>query len=437
MFETGPFPVDPAGVARCYARAASRVADFAVFLIDADGIIRTWNPAAVAMKGYLPEEIIGRHLDVLYTDEQRQAGMARRNLDLAARNGSCREETWRRRKDGTLFWAMVELIAIEEDGRLIGFCKIAQDFSDRRALQHALMREKERAEFALQAIGDGMISVDAQGRVEFINPAGEALTGWASADARGRPLDEVYRVVRGADPLPAGDEVLHELIAGLPASGPVSATLRRSDGAEIAIEENMSSLHGEDGDPRGGVVIFRDVTLARGRLQRLAHQATHDALTGLVNRAEFERRLARAIDHARDGPLPGALIYFDLDRFKTVNDTCGHEAGDELLRRLTRHYAGLVRERDTLARMGGDEFALIIEHCTVDDAHAVAAKILAATERFDFSYCGRRFTIGVSIGVTMFHHSPTTSGDIVQLADRACYMAKAGGRNRIETSRMH
>lgn len=433
-------PSEPAdaGVAQSFAYMVEKVRDYAIFLTDRNGVISTWNPSAQAMKGYTADEIIGKEIDVLYPDDEREAGRPQHNLDMAAQHGTYQEEGWRRRKDGSLFWALVEIIAIiDRGGDLSGFCKITRDLSERKTLQDALQREKDRAQITLRAIGDGVVSVDAGGRVEFVNPKAEELTGWTDEAARGRPLDEVLRL-SGDAPLHAeGQSLFSWMRAGAGPSPVVAAILHSRDGRRYAIEENMTPILGSDGRFEGGVVVFRDVTASREHLRSLSYQAAHDPLTGLVNRAEFEKRLERAREHTRMGATSSALIYLDLDRFKAVNDTCGHEAGDELLRRLAQVYIRQIRDRDTLARIGGDEFALIIDHCTRDEARAVAEKILRATSTFQFDYCGRSFGIGVSIGIAMFGEGFGTSEEILQAADRACYLAKATGRNRIQTQSLN
>ncbi|MBC7860725.1 MAG: EAL domain-containing protein, partial [Burkholderiaceae bacterium] len=207
--------------------------------------------------------------------------------------------------------------------------------------------------------------------------------------------------------------------------------LRGRDGQRYLVENAVAPVRQADGTLIGAVLVLHDVTESKQLLHRLGFEASHDALTGLVNRREFEARLARTLGRACRPEHSAALLYMDLDQFKVVNDTCGHSAGDELLKQLARLYAQHVRERDTLARLGGDEFALIVEHCSVADALGVAEKILETTRVFRYA-CGQRlFQLGVSIGLTPIDGSTASVEEALRRADHACYMAKERGRNRV------
>ncbi|HYD95327.1 MAG TPA: EAL domain-containing protein [Noviherbaspirillum sp.] len=412
------------------------VRDYAIFLLDAGGTIRSWNKAAEVMKGFTAMDAIGSHLGLLYTDEDREAGRPQHNLALAAENGTYQEETWRRKKDGGRFWAMIELIAIKNpDGELKGFCKITRDIGVRKSLMEQLAAEKERAQVTLGAIGEAVISVDTNGKVDYLNATAERLTGWRSADALGRPFSEVFHAVDEV----SGESQEHQLITWLqhgrltPQNSP--AVLLGRDGTQYAIEDTATAICLPDGQTAGGVIVFRDVTASRQQQRATAYRAAHDALTGLVNRSEFENRLQRSLEHASHGHFAGALLFMDLDQFKIVNDACGHQAGDRLLNQLAAVYLGKIRDRDTLARLGGDEFALIADHCSLEEAYAIANKILQATRDFQFVCKDRIFKVGVSIGLVSFDETVRNIQELLQLADHACYAAKAKGRGQIVCQR--
>jgi diguanylate cyclase (GGDEF)-like protein/PAS domain S-box-containing protein len=415
-----------------FAYMAKHVSDYAIFLMDAQGIIRTWNKAAQKMKGYAEEEIVGKPLALLYTDDDRNKGHPQHNLDKAAQRGTYQEETWRKRKDGSLFWAMVEIIALKKpNGELNSFCKITRDITVRKALQEQVAGEKERAQVTLRAIGDAVISVDADGAVDYLNPKAEQLTGWTVAEAVGHPFGDVFHAVTGSAQHFDEHQLMSSLKAGHGTAAKSPAVLISREGTRCAIEDIAAPIRLPDGRVTGAVVVFRDVTESRDLLNSVTYQATHDALTGLVNRIEFEHRLERSLVRAKTSHVAGAVLCMDLDRFKIVNDTCGHDAGDKLLQQLSRLYRDVVRERDTLARLGGDEFALIADRCSTAEACSIANKILQSTRDFQFVYKDQSFKVGISIGLATFDESTGDAEAIMQRADRACYIAKEQGRNRI------
>ena len=179
------------------------------------------------------------------------------------------------------------------------------------------------------------------------------------------------------------------------------------------------------------MLVLKDVTRERQHAAQLSHQAQHDALTGLVNRREFEQRLSRALTSAAELDRTHAVLYLDLDRFKEVNDSCGHAAGDELLREISGLFQRSLRERDTLARLGGDEFAVLLENCVSDDATRIAESLRNAVAEFNFAWEGRRFRLGVSVGVVPIAGRRYSVAEVLRIADASCYKAKDAGRDRI------
>lgn len=428
--QTQPMPKQDAG--RILAEVIERISDYAVFIMDTDGVVLSWNKAAEVMKQYRADEAIGSFFGFLYTDEGREAGEPQSNLAKAAKGDTFQEEQWRRKKDGSHFWALVEIIAIkDDDGKVANFCKVTRDLTGQKELQEQLSKEKERAQVTLGAIAEAVISVDADGKIEYLNGQAEHLTGWTDPDARGRPLSEVYQI-SDEETLEPQEPRLLSLIKDDRALAPNQpAVLTTKDGRQIAIEDAAAPIRLPAGGDAGGVIVFRDVTESRQLLKTVTYQATHDPLTGLVNRRELEKCLQRSLDRSRQSRVSGAVLFMDLDQFKIVNDTCGHEAGDELLRQLASLYRNEIRERDTLGRLGGDEFALIVDHCSRDEALSIADKILDSTRAFEFVRDGRVFKIGVSIGLATFDARTSSTEEVLTLADRACYVAKASGKNQI------
>lgn len=322
-------PIAKQDAGKILSQVIDRISDYAVFIMDPDGIVLYWNKAAEIMKQYRPDEAIGSFYGFLYPEEGRDEGAPQTNLAKAAAAGTFQEEQWRRKKDGSLFWALIEIIAIKDDaGKVTNFCEVTRDLTGQKELQEQLSKEKERAQVTLGAIAEAVISVDADGKIEYLNRQAERLTGWAEPDARGLPLSEVFQVL-DEETLEPQEPRLLGLIKNdrvLAPSRPV--VLRAKDGRQIMIEDAAAPIHLGAGGVAGGVIIFRDVTESHQLLKTVTYQATHDPLTGLANRREFEKCLQRSLDRSRQSGVSGAVLFMDLDQFKIVNDTCGHEAGD-------------------------------------------------------------------------------------------------------------
>jgi diguanylate cyclase (GGDEF)-like protein/PAS domain S-box-containing protein len=304
------------------------------------------------------------------------------------------------------------------------------DVSEVRGLEAELRQQHELLRVTLQSIADAVITTDAAGHVSWLNPAAERLTGWASAEAHGRPLAQVFQLVNEVSGELRGEPSLPN--PGRAPAGRKSVLIARS-GAEYGVEDAASPIRNDRGEVLGEVVVFRDVTEQRRLSGEMRYRATHDALTGLVNRMEFESRLHRTFQRAQGEGTEHALLYVDLDQFKLVNDSCGHAVGDQLLVAVAGLLTDCVRSRDTLARLGGDEFAIILEHCQLDPAGRVAQKICDRMDDFRFAYDGRRFRIGASIGLVPIDRRWTDAAAILQAADASCYAAKEAGRNRVYT----
>ena len=311
----------------------------------------------------------------------------------------------------------------------------AQALEGRRAIRSTIRLSTELSEqhellrVTLQSIGDAVITTDADGRVVWLNPVAEHLTGWISTAARGRELGEVMQAARPATQAPVGPASNGPTPTG--AGGAEHFSLISKTGTTVSIESSESTIFNDTGVAVGLVIVFRDVTEQRRLSKELAHRATHDSLTGLANRAEFESRLQRARAAVQSGESPGALMFIDLDRFKLVNDTCGHAAGDRLLQKVAAMLCDTVRARDTVARLGGDEFALLLERCSVEAAREIGQRLCDCMEHFRFLHEDQSLRIGTSIGVVPIDSRWDTNAAIMKAADAACYAAKQDGRNRV------
>ena len=294
-----------------------------------------------------------------------------------------------------------------------------------------LFEAKERAETTLHSIGDGVITTDAEGIVDYLNPLAEELTGWSNTEAKGRLLPEVFQLVHESTRCLAENPLTSVLEEGRIASLHTHNILIARNNREFSIENSAAPIRAPDGAILGAVLVFRNVTKARKLAKKIEYQASHDDLTGLVNRSEFERRLQAALDAVSGGTGQQTLLYFDLDQFKVVNDTCGHAAGDRLLKQLSSVLLSILRQKDTLGRLGGDEFGVILSECNVNDAVEVAEELRGAVGNFRFSWQDKTFSIGVSIGVVEINDSFTKTDELLQAADEACYAVKEAGRNRV------
>ena len=301
-----------------------------------------------------------------------------------------------------------------------------------RLLTNTIFDEKERARVTLQSIGDAVITTDIHLAIDYLNPVAERMTQWTMAEARGRPLSEVCSLIdeRTMQAVPA--RVARALRDNQPCPfGGNELALVRRDGTSMAIEDTATPLLDRDGSVTGGVLVLRDVAVTRRMAQRISWAATHDPLTGLVNRREFESRVEAALLSARNSQVQHVLCYLDLDQFKVVNDSCGHAAGDALLKQLAGKLQARMRASDTLARLGGDEFGALLEGCALDRAQLIAADLLAAVRDHRFEWEGKHFTVGVSIGMAALDASTGCRAEAFSAADTACYSAKEQGRNRV------
>ncbi len=293
-----------------------------------------------------------------------------------------------------------------------------------------LQREKELFRITLASIGDAVITTDCLGNMTYLNPVAEIFTGWSNSEAKGLSLQRVFRIMDVVTQNPIKDPFNGCLNMAKKDARSQECLLIRKDEHKYVVDYSVAPIFDEKQNMIGTVLTFRDVTERRRLTQKLAYQAAHDALTGLLNRDEFENRLRKILASARE-EVPHALLYLDLDQFKVVNDTCGHDAGDELLRQVTALLHSKLRSRDTLARLGGDEFGIILEHCPQKKALRVAHSILEMVQDFRYQWEDKIFTIGVSIGLFPINRSNECLSKVLSAADKACYAAKDSGRNRV------
>jgi diguanylate cyclase (GGDEF)-like protein/PAS domain S-box-containing protein len=295
-----------------------------------------------------------------------------------------------------------------------------------QALQDAGGRSRARR--ALDSMSEALITIDADGRVDYLNPAAARLMGVVADEATGTLIEDLAAVADEGDRKFLAEPVRQALVAGTPLTlGRRALMIRPPGGAERLVELSAAPMHVESGETVGAVVLLHDVTEMRGMARQMSYQATHDALTGLVNRREFERRLQEAVDMAHRGDGAHVLCYLDLDRFKAINDTSGHVAGDAMLRECAKILRDAVRDSDTVARVGGDEFGLLLVGCPLEKARQIADDVCRAVNEFRFVWKDKIFNVGISIGLVEIARDSGTMEEALAAADSACYVAKRQG----------
>ncbi|RJS95078.1 EAL domain-containing protein [Salinisphaera sp. Q1T1-3] len=397
---------------------------------DAQGRIRWISDSVTDMLGYSPRELQDYPLEKLLADP---AHDLRHLLDS--------ERIERRpirviRRDGSYAWLLVSVRRLDNAaGVTTGSEGICRDGTRLIETQRQLDVEKERAQVTLAALGDGVVTTDSRGMVDFANPAAQQILMSREDQLVGRHFDEVCKLQDAEQNQPVTgliDEVLDSGVTRDP-----TRTLRvkgekarRESRRWVTI--NVSPIHASADGAEGTVVVLRDVTRLYRVSRELTYQANHDSLTGLLNRRAFEQQLSSIIENVGRENRRHALCYIDLDQFKLVNDSCGHHAGDAMLRQLASRIGAELRGGDILARLGGDEFGLIMKNTTLETAEHVAERLRVWIEGFRFHWQGRIFRLGASIGLVVIEADSVSAAELLRQADTACYVAKERGRNHVQ-----
>ena len=396
-----------------------------------DEKIRLVNDSAAGLIGLEPEQLVGREVADLVKPAYRalfRNTMAKR---LAGEEVPRRLEIQLINGNEAGLWVEAQSSTIEFHGQR-AILTVARDVSHRKNLEVSLSRSKRQAQYTLESIAEGVITTDNDGRVDYMNLAAESLIGTNRDDATGHKIGELFTLVDDADRRHLGDPVERCLAMRRRVNMGRRAVMISSDGVqEHSVEVTASPIRGPSGSISGTVVVFHDVSELRGLTQQMSYQAAHDPLTGLINRREFERRLDEAMDAAHAEQAVHMLFYMDLDRFKAVNDSCGHRAGDNMLREVAALIKHQVRDSDVVGRLGGDEFGALLIGCPIDKARQLASDICNAIADYRFVWKDKIFNIGISIGLVEISHISGTIQDVMSAADSACYVAKQEGRGRV------
>ena len=301
-----------------------------------------------------------------------------------------------------------------------------------REAQEQAFVAQARSHVTLQSIADAVLCTNRACEVTYMNSAAELLLGWPAAEAVGQPLAAVLHILPEPDTLSVTAEI-EQILAGEQRTGPTNGSLLlKRDGSSTPVHERGAPIRDSHGEVIGIALVMRDITRERAFAAQLLHQATHDALTGLANRREFEQQLGRAIVDQKSTGREYAVLYLDLDQFKVVNDTCGHAAGDELICQVSWAVRHELCAEDVLARLGGDEFGILLVNNAQHAALKVAESIRRRISELRFLWQGKVFSTNVSIGVLSLTENLATVGDALSAADQACYLAKDNGRNRVQ-----
>jgi diguanylate cyclase (GGDEF)-like protein/PAS domain S-box-containing protein len=371
------------------------------------------------------EEVIGRPLSRFVTPEY--ADLVDQNLRrrLAGEPAAERYEVELQGAHGHVTRVELSSIVVDSDGQP-ALLLTAIDMLP--ATDPVPAAARPRALATLDAMGESVITVDADGRIDYVNHSAEALIGQSFEAVAGKAFTEVAALVDESDRRSLGDPVRKARATGARVTmGRRAVLVPANGGAERSVEINVSPLGADAAESGGLVIVLHDTSELRGLTRQMTYQASHDALTGLVNRREFERRLQEALESAQAGDLMHALCYLDLDRFKVVNDTCGHTAGDHMLREVASLLKDAVRDSDTVGRIGGDEFALLLAGCPLEKARQIADDVVRSVGGYRFVWKDKIFNAGVSIGLVELGRDVGTIEDIMNSADSACYMAKKQG----------
>jgi diguanylate cyclase (GGDEF)-like protein/PAS domain S-box-containing protein len=381
------------------------------------------NPALCTLLGLEPGEVVGRTLAELVSPEYAGlvgSSVARRlageeapdvtEIEVADAHGQVtrlelKGTTLVIGKDRVIVFSAIEMLPV--------------------AAGKGTPRTDGRAQLALDSLGEGLVTTDTNGRIDFINRVAEELIGLSRTDAMGTQLTEIVSFVDEHDRRPLADPVRQCMASARRVSlGRRALMLARATGQERSIELSAAPIVAERGEINGVAVVLHDVTELRGLARQMSYQASHDALTGLINKREFERRLAESIEASRGGTQTHIMCYLDLDRFKAVNDTCGHLAGDNMLREVASLLRDAVRDSDTVARLGGDEFGILLLSCPLQKARQIAGDICRSVNDYRFVWKDRIFSIGVSVGLVEVGRESGEIEDVMSAADSACYVAK-------------
>ncbi len=401
-----------------------------------DGVITYSNPACQKMYGTSESNLVGTHWTHIL-DARDRAGILARWYETSSEQKPLVFDVRMTVASGKWIWTRHSIARLSADLSADGYIHTIEDIttiknSERAvtAATEALSWERERARVTLECIGDAVISTDAAGRVTYLNAVAEELTGWTREAACGQSFGAVFRVVDTDSGLPVCNPADRAMQGREVVQIPPNCLLLKPDGSKLAIEDSAAPIIDADGRLVGAVVVFRDQSMSKQNVVKMAYLARHDALTGLPNRAAFSEHFAQAIHLARRHQNQVGVLFIDLDNFKQINDSLGHKVGDRLLKDLSRRLASCMRSTDLFCRHGGDEFVVLLSEIRQpEDAGSVAGKIHKAVAR-PFHIHGHAISMVLSIGISVYPEDGTSMESLIHKADAAMYQAKLDAGTR-------
>ncbi len=402
-----------------------------VLICDAtkdDNPIMYCNERVTEITGYTLEDLRGKNCRIFQGNDDQPEARAYIRARLK-NHKECNMQLRNYRKDGSMFWNDLKISPVfNEQGKLTNFIASLADITEKKKTEEQLNILSR----AVESTESAMIILDRDLMIEYVNPAYVAMTGYEEEELVGR--SHTILISEGVEKHNYHDVWPEVMDKGI-WKGIFENT--RKNGELYQDKCTISAVRDKQDKVTHFICIHEDITREYELNQQLNYEATHDKLTRLINRNEFERRANRLISSVEKNDEEHAMFFMDLDQFKIINDSCGHSAGDELLRQVSMLLISIIRKRDTLARLGGDEFAVLMEHCTIEHAHRAATDILDAIQDFTFSWEGRTFKLGISIGLVRINNAVISLQQLMKQGDTACYMAKDLGRNRIHVYHMH
>ncbi len=405
-----------------------------VFRVVADkGWPLEYISGTVTQFGYSPDQLVGgqtTYSDLIHPDDLQRVAKAW-SLSAASGSRSMGIDYRIRCNDGRIRWVYDYSVPIRNDGgEITHYSGYILDITERKSSEYELQQEKERAELTLHSIAEAVITTDVNGQIEYLSPRAEELTGWDCEMARGLSVARVFSMFDNDSQSFIEEAVSQCLHVDETMTPNNDIVLRRNDGKQYTVRYSASPIMSNANTPLGVILVFHDLTDTRNMERELSYVATHDALTGLLNRSEFEMQLNHAIGYAGKSGEEHVLLHVDIDQLKIVNDTGSHEAGDELLRQFSAMLKKCLRDSDAIARLGGDEFGVLMKNCSIDNALSLAGNILESVKRLRFSNDERVFEISTSIGMTLINEHSRRATHAMSEADLACQAAKDMGGNR-------
>ena len=401
-----------------------------VVLVHSDTILFA-NREAGSLLGVDADQLVGRPVTDLMRPAYRKMANKIIAKQLEGKRKGVRYELQLIDGEDRTRWAEATGMRIKYGGNPV-VLTVARDITYRKSVEAALGRGRQQAQITLESLAEGVITTDTDGAIDYMNAAAEKLTGTSLQEAMGKSFGDLVKLVDESDRRDLGDPVARCLTQKHRVSMGRRALLMRNDsGGDVSIDAAASPIFSAERSVSGAVVLMRDVGELRGLTREMSYQASHDALTGLINRREFERQVNITIDAARKEDTQHVLCYMDLDHFKAVNDTCGHAAGDNLLREVAGLLRKHVRDSDVVARQGGDEFGMLLVGCPLDKARQIAGDVCNAVGDYRFVWQDRIFDIGISVGLVEISGKASSLEDVLSAADSACYVAKQQGRGRV------